>query len=206
MTHQLVLLSIVSSLILQSANSQEVYAQRGNILLSDTSGAVHQLTASGRDTLPVLCSHRILVAFIRLKGRDTTRSNELWTIKVDGYGAKRILAEVASNDPKQNLTDLGGLLFSLDCRKLYFNAEAWATSYAVHEIDLSNLKTRFVTDGGLHSIVPKGQYEGFLIVGKHRYFVGGGSYDWYWVVDPVSGNDVGPLGESTDYFYKMLNE
>jgi hypothetical protein len=32
-----------------------------------------------------------------------------------------------------------------------------------------------------------------LIVNQHRYFLGGGSYDWYWVFSP-NGKEEGPLG------------
>jgi len=43
--------------------------------------------------------------------------------------------------------------------------------------------------------VSKGQYKGYLIVNQHRYFIGGGSYDWYWLFSPA-GKEAGPFGET----------
>ena len=34
---------------------------------------------------------------------------------------------------------------------------------------------------------------------QHRYFLGGGSYDWYWLLRP-DGKEVGPVGETTENF------
>ena len=34
---------------------------------------------------------------------------------------------------------------------------------------------------------------------QHRYFIGGGSYDWYWLLKP-DGKEVGPVGEDTENF------
>lgn len=206
MIRKLTFLLTVSSLFVGIALSQEVLVRRGNLFFTDSTGETRQLTTSGHDTLAVLSPQSNIVAFVRLHHAGSKDAQGLWVIRTDGTGLRRILTESANDDPKQNLTGFVDLQFSLDAKKLYFSAEGWATSFAVHEVDLATMQTRFITDGGLHSIVPRGDYKGYLIVGKHRYFVGGGSYDWYWVVDPATGKDVGPLGESTDYFYKMLKE
>ena len=47
----------------------------------------------------------------------------------------------------------------------------------------------------LHS----GEYRDFLIVQQHRYFLGGGSFDWYWLFRP-DGKEVGPIGENANNF------
>ena len=48
-------------------------------------------------------------------------------------------------------------------------------------------------------IVRSGNWADHIITQKHKYFVGGGSYDWYWLICP-EGKTIGPLGENTDYF------
>ena len=48
-------------------------------------------------------------------------------------------------------------------------------------------------------IVPSGEYKDCLLVQQHRYFVGGGSYDWFWLVRP-DGKELGPVGEDTENF------
>ena len=30
---------------------------------------------------------------------------------------------------------------------------------------------------------------------SHRYFLLGGSYDWYWLYDPTGKKELGPLGQ-----------
>ena len=37
---------------------------------------------------------------------------------------------------------------------------------------------------------------------QHRYFLGGGSLDWYWLFTPT-GKEVSPVGEMTDGFREM---
>ena len=43
-------------------------------------------------------------------------------------------------------------------------------------------------------VVQSGGHAGCLIVRKHKYFLGCGSYDWYWLIDP-QGREIGPIGE-----------
>ena len=73
---------------------------------------------------------------------------------------------------------IAGAQFSPDGRRLYFVSSAWATSGAVHVIDLATRKERFFTDGSSLVIVPNGDYRGCLLIQKHKYFIGGGAYDW----------------------------
>ena len=69
---------------------------------------------------------------------------------------------------------------------------AWATSGAVHSIDLQSGKKRFVCPGNSLEIIPEGEYKGNLMVGQHRYFIAGGSYDWLWLIQP-DGQTVGAI-------------
>ena len=36
-------------------------------------------------------------------------------------------------------------------------------------------------------------------MGMHRYFIGAGSYDWFWLVRP-DGKEIGPVGEDVENF------
>ena len=42
------------------------------------------------------------------------------------------------------------------------------------------------------------KYKDHLIVRSHRYFLFGGSYDWYWLYDPAGKRELGPLGRFGD--------
>jgi len=48
-------------------------------------------------------------------------------------------------------------------------------------------------------VVTSGEYKDCLLVQQHKYFVGGGSYDWFWLLRP-DGKEVGPVGEDTENF------
>jgi hypothetical protein len=104
---------------------------------------------------------------------------------VEGHG---------DSEPKRTLAALGSPAFSPDGRALYFTSAAWATSGAVHAVDLVSGKERFVTAGNSLAVVPVGQYAGDLIVNKHKYWLAGGSYDWFWLVTPngVDKDAIGP--------------
>jgi predicted RNA-binding protein YlqC (UPF0109 family) len=86
--------------------------------------------------------------------------------------------------------------FSADGKRLYFVTPAWATSGAVHVVDTTNRKERYLFPGNEIKIVKSGEYRDCLLVQQHRYFVGGGSYDWYWLLR-ADGKEVGPIGEDT---------
>ncbi|MCH1923036.1 hypothetical protein L9G15_26855, partial [Shewanella sp. A3A] len=74
--------------------------------------------------------------------------------------------------------------FSADGRLVYFVTPAWATSGAVHVVDTTNRKVRFIVPGdGLH-VMHTGEYRDHLLLSQHRYFLGGGSYDWIWLFSP----------------------
>ena len=39
------------------------------------------------------------------------------------------------------------------------------------------------------------KYKDHLVVLSHRYFLLGGSYEWYWLFDPTGKKELGPLGQ-----------
>jgi hypothetical protein len=40
----------------------------------------------------------------------------------------------------------------------------------------------------------RSKYKDHLAVLSRRYFLFGGSYDWYWLYDPAGQKELGPLG------------
>lgn len=102
-----------------------------------------------------------------------------------------------SGDPKQNLTGFSHLALSPDGKMLYFQTAAWATSNAIHDINLSNGKVLYVTSGELACVVLSGEHQGDLIVEQHRYFIEGRSHDDLWLYSP-SGKQIGQVAQGTD--------
>ena len=89
--------------------------------------------------------------------------------------------------------------FSTSVRYVFFLSDGWATSGAVHVVDTTNGKEHFVCPGLDLEVVAAGEYRDCLLVRQHRYFIGGGSYDWFWLLRP-DGKEVGPVGEDTENF------
>jgi hypothetical protein len=108
-----------------------------------------------------------------------------------------LLTSRPADDVKQNLEGFKNLLLSPDGKTLYFQTDAWATSNAVHAINIATKRVSFVAPGEIACVILAGQYQGDLVIEQHRYFVQGGSYDNLWLFSP-SGKEVGLVSESTD--------
>jgi hypothetical protein len=95
-------------------------------------------------------------------------------------------APSANNDPKLNLQSLNHPNFSLDGHFIYVLADAWATSAAVHQVNVDTGIERFVIDGNSDAVVRTGPYRGYLLVSRHKYHPAPalGSYDPVDVVRP----------------------
>jgi hypothetical protein len=189
-----------------SAFAQTVSVKDGNIQFTDKSGKTTALTSSSRDSNPILAPDGKWVAFVRkvdgkkiATGADEVEPTELWQVRVDGKEPSLL---VHCRDAEKMESVIGGfenLQFSTNGKLLYFVTPAWATSGAVHVVDTTNGKERYLFPGNDLKVVKSGEYKDCLLVQQHRYFVGSGSYDWYWLLR-TDGKEVGPVGEDTSNF------
>lgn len=166
------------------AYAAQVTEKQGNIYYNN-----QQLTSSGKDNMAVLSPDDKQVVFVR--------DDALWLIDVTGNNAHAIVVSAENDDVKQHLTELNNPRFSLDSKAVYFLSAAWVTSNAVHVVDLTTHEQYFVTDGNSLELVPTGNYKGYLIVSKHKYHQGGGSYEDFWLVSP-KGKAIKSLGEEQE--------
>jgi dipeptidyl aminopeptidase/acylaminoacyl peptidase len=113
------------------------------------------------------------------------QDKEIWLSDAANRDVKRIVAVQPHDNPHKNLGEFNSLVFSPDGKRLYFMSEAWVTSNGIHVFEISTGTEHFVTDGNTLQILSNGQYAGFLIVQKHKYFKQGGSYDYFWLVSPA---------------------
>ena len=97
-----------------------------------------------------------------------------------------------AENPEEALADFARLQFSPDGTKIYFLSLAWVTSGGVHVLDLRTGKEEFVCPGNSLEVIHEGEYKGDLMVRQHRYFLGGGSFDWLWLLRP-NGEEIGPI-------------
>jgi hypothetical protein len=199
-------LVILSAALAVPAFGQSVSVKDGNVQFTNKAGQTTALTASGRDSGPVLAPDGKWVVFVRkvdgkkiATGSDEVDPTELWQVRTDGKEATMLVKCRDSQKPESVIAAFENLQFSTNGKLVYFVTPAWATSGAVHVVDTTNRKERFVLAGNNVKVVPSGEYKDCLLVQQHRYFVGGGSYDWYWLFR-ADGKEVGPVGEDTENF------
>lgn len=177
------------------------YAKSNHIYFYSTvKNKIVELTYSGVAHDPVLSSNQRWLAFvIRSKNiipascafslTKTNYADEIWIINLKTMCKKLLVAgNLDCDHPTKVIIDPHNLQFSPDNKTLYFATSAWATSGAVHAINVDGKNLRFVTDGNAYRVVKNGLYKGDLIVNQHRYRFKGdmplGSYNWDWLFTP----------------------
>jgi len=132
-------------------------------------------------------------------GASGQAATALWLTDIRTGTSRQLYRGRPSTNPKQNRSSLANPDFSLDGGYIYAEADAYATSPAVHQINVRTGSARYVTDGGLYGVLRDGPWRGYLVVQQHRYRRNGnGSYDPYVVVRPngrqiamIPGTDAG---------------
>lgn len=188
-----------------------VYSDAGNIFI-EQNGKKLQLTRSEMDVDPILAPGGALVVYTRqgrgrsVRGYDVDqfcaaepRPDELRQVNADGSDDKLLLTGRKGN-PDQQLCDFKSKQFSSDGRRLYFLTPGWATSGALHVYDRRSGAQRFLLPANDLLVLNfcTNKYKDDLVVLMHRYFLLGGSYDWYWLYDPTGRKELGPLGAFED--------
>jgi hypothetical protein len=185
-----------------------VYSDAGNIFI-ERDGTKAKLTTSEMDVDPVLSPNGAFVVYSR-QGRGRTlhdydtdqfcstepRPDELRRIYADGTD-DRLLLTGRKGAAEDQLCHFKSKQFSSDGRRLYFLTPAWATSGALHVYDMRTGDEHFLmaaNDLLVLNFCPN-KYKDNLVVLSHRYFLLGGSYDWYWLFDPTGKKELGPLGQ-----------
>ncbi len=173
-----------------AAAAPSVTATGGNVVFVDAAGARHPLTAGGGYEEPALGPDGHTVAFIHVDGpaasADQDPPTSLWV--ADGLTGKahKLIGHHDASDVKDAFVSYGGPVFSLDGGFVYVTAQAWATSGAVHQVNLATGQERFIIDGGVDRVIRTGPWRGYLLVTRHMYWPAPkeGSYDPTYVVRP----------------------
>jgi hypothetical protein len=197
-------LSVVSAALLSTmmgAGAASVEVKDGNVYFVQD-GQQRQLTKSGKDDDPVLSPDGKWVAFTRVGNPEFDepqdcesgeKADELRRIRVDGSGEELLYRghEYPRHvkDPKYAYYAIcwfSHKQFTSDGRYIYFLAPKWAVSAALHRFDTGTKTLAFVTDAKdviVLSDCKKAEKRDSLVVQQHRYFLAGGSYDFYWLFD-----------------------
>jgi hypothetical protein len=125
----------------------------------------------------------------------TPYGDQIWIFNIEQKKEQLLVNNVFScSKPTEMIIDPKQLTFSPDSKTLYFLTSAWATSGAVHAVNINEAVERYLLPANSLAVATDEEYKGNLILNQHRYFIGGGSYDWYWLFTP-EGKEIGPLGE-----------
>jgi len=92
-------------------------------------------------------------------------------------------------DLKKNLTGLTSPVWSPDGRFVYVLSSAWATSWAVHQVEIPSGRETFVIDGADLKVIQDGPYRGMLLVSRHTCHQAPGC-DYPWSIVRPDGSTV----------------
>lgn len=177
-------------------------------------GVVGATTPVSQDSPDVVSPDGRRAAFVRTdptRSIDTTALGEAvpaqsLMLRERGQEQTRLLlsAGTACGD-NPALNQLQWPQFLSDGRRLVFGSAWLAVEGSIHVLDVLSGECRQLAAGNSLQVVPRGPYRDHLIVMRHQYFLAGGSYDWYWLLDP-EGKPIGPIGDSDDSVERFLEE
>jgi hypothetical protein len=133
---------------------------------------------------------------------------ELWSKNLENGQEELLVREGMTEDYNiKNISDttnkpidissISEAKFSTDNKYLYFtDSLAYVTSGAIYSINLTTKEIGFIGGSNYLDVIKKGKYKDYLILNKHKYFPAGGSYDYYYVVNPKNGEEIKPIGNS----------
>jgi hypothetical protein len=166
----------------------------GNVFFTNRNGQSLQVTTEGLDEDASLSADSKQVVFVRRTpdyaidtGRGDTNSNELWIASLAPVGkAHRVLRGQSGTFKTDNTLTVAGFYlprFSAGSLRIYFMAQTWATSDAIHVLNLATGKTTFLDSG--HSVEPvySGQFQNYVILRTDVMPRGGGHVTDYWLFD-----------------------
>lgn len=195
----------VMLLYLNEAGSVELFERNGEVFYRADGGATRQISTGKHNVGAVLSRDGKFAAFVHDASADhATGESELWLADISAKTARCILHSKTHNDPKKNLTHLNNPVFSLDGKSIYFLSSAWATSDAIHRIEIATQQQRYVTDGNSLSVIAQGKYAGHLVVSKHEYVPGGSSVENFCQVSPA-GRKIKCFGSSEQNWRRVVS-
>lgn len=201
----------LAALAFAACNNNTSVKSAGSVVPSPDSGSVQKEVYVASDSVLVLSPDGQMGAYVKTRIGSTpateennTDIDEIWLYDVSSNTTSILVrGNENASTPETTLESLGSLAFSPDGQYLYFTTEAWTTSGAIHRVDLETEKEKFVSAGNGLEVVPSGKYKGFLITSLHKYFDGGGSYDYYYLLS-MDGKEVMLAGKDDDAKDKFL--
>ena len=201
----------------RDTGEMRVTVKAGNIY-AERAGQGRQLTRLGRDADAALSPDGKFVVFTRTDGKPPpddpmtcktgADADQLMRVDVDGKNERVLVTAHGGERPPQQLCRFEQKQFTADGRRLFFISPGWTTSGALHVYDFASRHVRFVAPANAVIVLNfcKGEHRDQLILNQHRYFIGGGSYDWYWLFDTSGRKEIGPVGDDNAKAEEILQK
>jgi len=201
-----------------------VYVEKGNIFLKRDGKSI-KITASGRDSEPILSTDGRWVAFNRemedkekycLEAKEhICATGQLWIYDLDKKSEQKLLGPKVKNVKTRDLIlQFKNKAFSPDSQTVYFETwlgvlpgETWeGFSRTVHSVDIQEKTERFIAYGGQPRIIKYSlktpwsveSLIGHLVVARHKYYFGAGAIDEFRLYSP-EGKWQADGGEDPEY-------
>jgi Tol biopolymer transport system component len=189
------------SALMCTAVAASLREQGGDIFYVGDDGQSRQLTTSKNNGGAVLSPDGRKVAYLHIRpkaARDHAlfRGNEIWLVDVAGGDMRRVVkTRVDSDSAEANLSQFNSLVFSVAGDRLYFLSEGSMEIDALHVLDISTGKQKYLTEGNSIFVIPSGRYVGYLIVEQQQYLAEGGHSNDYWLLT-ASGKEIKMVGKT----------
>jgi len=183
--------------------SEVVLAKEGKIFFVAKDGMERQLTASGKDSQPSLSPDSSRVVFIRETDEVVwsepvrTTATQLWVASTSGFPPARLVLAGPIEIDGVRFAEFFCPQFSPKGGYLYFLINYAATTHAIVRLSLQTGEARFLLAALRYAVVPRGEYEGHLVVQQRRVKLSGGYYYWFWLMSP-DGKDIAAIGPDED--------
>lgn len=168
-----------------------VYVDHGNIVLSETSGSVRILTATGRDFDPVLTAEGDAVLFVRSDATNMFRTS-IYEFSLMSR-TERLLFQGPLYSRGYEISYLGEPAFDRDRRTLYVLGKTGVTAGELYQVDLSTGKDRFIASAASYVLIKSGPHAGEILVYQRKVGLDSSIYYVYWLYSS-SGGDLGIAG------------
>jgi dipeptidyl aminopeptidase/acylaminoacyl peptidase len=181
---------IAAAMIAATPQAQpgQVSVVAGDLYWQAPGAPARRLTHRGLDRDPALSPDGRRVVFVRTvkpaAHGDDAEVTALFVFDLASGRETRVIAPRASADAPSAFTRIRRPTFSLNGRFVYVLADAWATTEAVHQVDLTRGSERFVVDGDTDLVIRDGPWRGYLLVQRRIYRPEGGADTPTWVVRP----------------------
>lgn len=161
----------------------------------------------GHDLNPVLSPDETFIVFTRSKTKSPhdrcssgQTADQLRRINVDGTNDELLAVGHAGSSPQEQMCEFSQKQFSSNGSLLFFLSPAWVTSSALHVFDFKTRTVKYIAPANDVIVLNfcTDEHRDQLILAQHRYFAGGGSYDWYWLYDRTGTKEIGPVGDDNE--------